>query len=99
MTSVHDVTYDLLRKQVEFRLRYDPKIAAADAIETTNDCSAERASMSGVGRYLEMRGSRLANWLLPRDSFAERALWNGRCWPIARMSDLRAPISKSTTRT
>lgn len=36
--------------------------------------------MSGGGRCLEMRGSRLANWLLPRDSFAERALWNGRCW-------------------
>jgi hypothetical protein len=49
MTSVHDVTYDLLRKQVEFRRKYDPKIAAAGAIETTNDCSAERASMSGVG--------------------------------------------------
>jgi hypothetical protein len=33
----------------------------------------------GDGRCLEMRGSRLANWLLPRDSFAERALLNRRC--------------------
>src|ERR1700676_3455595 len=73
---------------VEFRRKFDPKIAAADAIETTNDCSAERASMSGFGRCLEMRGSRLANWLLPRDSFAERALWNGRCW---RKAAVHAP--------
>jgi hypothetical protein len=29
-------------------LGHDPKIAAADAIEATRDCSAERASMSGL---------------------------------------------------
>ena len=77
----------------------DPKIAAADAIEATDDYSAERASMSGVGRCLEMRGSRLANGLSPRDSFAERAFFNGRCWRKAAIHQTVAIERSKTIRT
>jgi hypothetical protein len=71
------------------RRRFDPKIAAADAIETTNDCSSERASMSGGWPMSRDGGSRLANGLLPRDSFAERALLNRRCCEGFRPPDSR----------
>ena len=55
----------------------DGPFLQADEIETTNDCSAECASMSGLADGSMWR-YRLANWLLPSNSFAERALFNDR---------------------
>jgi hypothetical protein len=43
---------------------------------------AHRRARADGRRCLGIRGSRLANWLLPSDSFAERALWSGGCWRI-----------------